>query len=116
MEFKELSKKAKEIKDAYAQLNRREGKKVWKASEYAQGLVGDVGDLVKLIMAKNNFRSGVGDAKNAKKLERELRHELADCLWSVMAIAQELDIDLEKEFLINMDYLRQKLYEKLKKK
>lgn len=36
-----------------------------------------------------------------------------DCFWSIMVIAQELDIDLEKEFLINLEYLQQKLSEEV---
>lgn len=104
MDFKELIKKAGEIKEAYDKLDRIKGKEVWMASHYAQGLVGDVGDLLKLVMAKNNY-------SNFKDVDKRIRHELADCLWSIFMLSVELNVDLEKEFIINIEYLKQKLNE-----
>ncbi len=106
MELKQLTRKAKTIKKAYDEFNRRSRKPVWTADSYVQGLVGDVGDLTKLTAAylKRPNRDG----------SKKIRHELADCLWSIIMIAQELGIDLEEELLINMDYLEQKLYERVK--
>lgn len=104
MEFSNLLVKTKEIKKAYAEAARRKGRRSWTAEDYANGFVGDVGDLLKLILEKHN--SG-----EDKLLDKKLRHELADCMWSITAIATELDIDLEKEFLINLEYLKQKLAE-----
>ncbi len=103
MQFSKLSKIAEEIKKAYAQANRKKGKKIWGASEYTQGFVGDVGDLLKLVMAYTN--------KPTKDGQRRISHELADCLWSIIVIAQELGIDVEKEYLVNMEYLKEKLFE-----
>jgi NTP pyrophosphatase (non-canonical NTP hydrolase) len=34
-----------------------------------------------------------------------LGHELADCLWSIIILASELDIDLEANFLATMEKL-----------
>ncbi len=112
MEFKELTKRAKEIKDAYAVLNRMEGARKWGVEEYAQGFVGDVGDLMKLIMAKKGFRF------YDDTIDEQLAHELADCLWAIITISNELDIDLEKEFLKTMNFLEKKIGEKkvIKKK
>lgn len=102
MEFQELIKKAKEVKELYRRTNDNDGHKRWELAEYFQGLVGDVGDLSKLIMAKDNFRK-------ADELDQKLKHELVDCLWSIMVIVDELNIDLEKEFLEGMDQLKKKL-------
>ena len=102
MEFRELIKKAIEIKDAYAQLNKQKGEKAWGVAEYAQGFVGDVGDLIKLVMAREGFRS-------YENVDKKLAHELADCLWSVIVIAEELDIDLELEFLKTMEKLERRI-------
>lgn len=63
--------------------------------------VGDVGDLSKLIMAKNNQR-------NIPDLDAKLAHELADCLWSTIALADELNIDLEGAFVETMNALKVK--------
>lgn len=92
MEFSELVAKANAIKKKYAAQNKKLGRKVWKTADYYQGFVGDVGDLGKLIMAKNNLR-------HYKNGDSKLAHELSDCLWSILVLADELNIDLEKEFL-----------------
>lgn len=70
MEFSELIKRAKEIN---AKLAEREGSRAWGVSERAQGFVGDVGDLMKLVMAKNGYRK-------YEDLDKKLSHELGDCL------------------------------------
>ena len=107
MQFQDIIKRARVIRKAYEELNRREGGKVWSVSEYAQGLVGDVGDLMKLIMAKKGFRFSAEENVSAA-----LKHELADCLWAVFMIADELDINLEKEFIATMNKLESKITER----
>lgn len=102
MDLNILTQKAKEIKDAYMVLNKKEGRKKWSKSEYVQGFVGDVGDLSKLIMAKNNFR-------HIEDVDKKISHELSDCLWSILIIADELDIDLESEFLNSMKELKKRI-------
>lgn len=102
MELKDIIKRSKEIQAGYNALNQKNGHQKWGATEYTQGLVGDVGDLVKLVMAKNNLRSG-------QKVDKKLEHELADCLWSIILIAEELGVDLEKSFMSTMDELENKL-------
>ena len=101
MDIKEFIQKAREIQAQYRAVN----KKPWGVAEYMQGFVGDVGSLAKLIMAKNGFREIEG--VNAK-----LAHELSDCLWSILIIADELGIDLEKEFMKNMNALKERIGEK----
>jgi NTP pyrophosphatase (non-canonical NTP hydrolase) len=72
----------------------------WTNEELALGFVGDVGDLAKLVMAQNGRRN----IPNAKS---KLAHELADCLWSIIVLAQVHKIDLENAFLQTMDELEQ---------
>jgi NTP pyrophosphatase (non-canonical NTP hydrolase) len=98
MEFHDLTRKALEVQDLYRDLNAREGHRHWTAAEYMQGFVGDVGDLAKLIMARNSFRHN-------SDIDSRLGHELADCLWSIIILASELDIDLEANFLATMEKL-----------
>ncbi|HOU13281.1 MAG TPA: MazG nucleotide pyrophosphohydrolase domain-containing protein [Anaerolineae bacterium] len=64
----------------------------------ALGFVGDVGDLVKLVMAQSGRRM-IPDA------ESKLAHELADCLWSIIVLADVHNVDLEKAFGQTMDDL-----------
>ena len=101
MEFKEIIKRAREIQTSYKSFNQGNGHKNWGAAEYAQGLMGDLGDLVKLIMAKNNLRNG-------EDIDKKLAHELSDCLWSIIVTSLEVGIDLEKEFLSTMDELEKR--------
>ena len=42
-------------------------------------------------------------------MDEKIKHELSDCLWAVMMIADELDIDLENEFVKNMDQLKNRI-------
>lgn len=92
MEFQEILERAKQIKKKYDVQNKKLGYKKWRAENYYQGFVGDVGDLGKLIMARENLRS-------YKNSQSKLAHELSDCLWSILILADELGIDLEKEFV-----------------
>lgn len=101
MEFKEITKRALEIRDAYSVIEAKRNRP-WGATERMQGLVGDVGALMKLVMAKDNLR-------DAKDLEQNLKHELSDCLWSIIVIADELGIDLENEFMGNMNEIQAKI-------
>jgi len=68
------------------------------ALERTQGFMGDAGDLMKLVMAKYGLRT-------IEDIDKKLAHELSDCLWSILIIADELGIDIEKEFGKNMDEL-----------
>ena len=98
MEFQTLIQKAQVLRDEFALQEARRGKR-WGLTEHFQGFVGDVGDLGKLIMAQQGLRPG-------SDIDKRLVHELADCLWSILIIADELHIDLEQGFLATMEDLR----------
>jgi len=102
MEFKNLIKKAVEVRDKYAELEMKKYGKKWTNAQIAQGFIGDVGDLMKLVMAKEGIRK----IENA---DEKLAHELADCLYSIFVLADKYNIDLEKEFLKTMDELKTKI-------
>ena len=98
MEFAELMRRAGEIRALYAEFEKVKYGRSWTTEELALGFMGDVGDLMKLIQAMNGVRA-IPD-------EREkLGHELADCLWSVVVLAQAYEVDLETAFLKTMDEL-----------
>ena len=102
MHLSELSARALEIRQRFAAHERTRNGRPWTREEIMQGFVVDVGDLMKLVMAKAGTRQ-VADA------DAKLRHELADCLWSVLVLAQLYDVDLEKEFGRTMDELETRL-------
>jgi len=102
MEFRDLQAAAIRVQEKYREFNAKQGHGPWGVAEYMQGFVGDVGDLAKLIMAKNGLRT-------KSDVDAKLAHELADCLWSIFAIARELEIDLEQVFMQTMTELEEKI-------
>ncbi len=71
-----------------------EGTPAWTREDLMRGLVVDVGELMRLTMAKEGKRTEAN-------VDARLGHELADCLWSVLLLAHSYEIDLESE-LSNM--------------
>ncbi len=102
MEFQTLLQRALEVRQQYAAWETSRYGRAWTREEVVQGFVGDVGDLVKLTMAC----SGIRDIPDAKK---KLAHELGDCLWSLLVIAQLYGVNLEKAFVQAMAELEQQL-------
>ena len=97
-----LAARARHLRDLYAKLEKQSGGRPWTRAELAQGFVGDVGDLMKLFMAKDGIRP-------AAQLETRLRHEFGDCLWALLVLADAYDIDLEDAFRDTMDDLEKQL-------
>lgn len=102
MDIPQLTARAMEIRRKFADLERARAGREWTRDEVMQGFVVDVGDLMKLTMAKNGLRP-------ADDLDRKLGHELADCLWSVLVLAKLHDVDLERAFTMTMDELDRSL-------
>lgn len=94
MEFSDLEKSALQLNELYEQLEVKSWGRIWTTTELALGFVGDVGDLAKLIQAN----AGIRDIDNCKA---KLGHELSDCLWSIMVLANKCGIDLQTEFVRN---------------
>lgn len=101
-DLKDLQKRALDIQQKYAELNDAKNQEYWNLRDYTLGFVGDVGQLAKLIMAKENLRE-------LNDVDAKLEHEIADCLWSVLVIAGKLGIDLEKAFENTMQELDQRI-------
>jgi NTP pyrophosphatase (non-canonical NTP hydrolase) len=92
MDIEKLSERAMEIRMRFGEYERARFRREWTKEEVMQGFVADVGDLMKLVMAK----SGIREVQN---LEPKLAHELADCLWSVLVLSKLYGIDIEKAFV-----------------
>ncbi|MBI5033518.1 MAG: nucleotide pyrophosphohydrolase [Chloroflexi bacterium] len=102
MEFDQLIERAMAVRTRYAEYEQKHYGTSWTNEELALGFVGDVGDLVKLVMAVNGRR-------NIPDAETKLAHELSDCLWSVIVLAHAHGINLEDAFMRTMDELEQHL-------
>ncbi len=94
MNFSDLEKSALQLNELYEQLEIKSYGRVWSTQELALGFVGDIGDLAKLIQANAGVRN-IADCK------AKLGHELSDCLWSIIVLANKCGIDLEAEFIRN---------------
>lgn len=98
MQLHELTARALRVRDRYDELNEHKRGRTWTREEFMLGFMGDVGDLAKLVAAAEGARDmPVG--------RNPLGHELADCLWSVLVLADAYGIDLEAEFHATMDEL-----------
>jgi len=102
MDFIDLQKKAVAIKTKYNKLEIKKFGKKWSTEQQVAGLVVDVGELVELSMAK----SGVKDIDN---VDQKIAHELADCLFSIIVIAEKYDVNLEKSFIDLISNLNQRI-------
>ena len=101
-EFSELSRRAIHIRQLYAEYEEKLHGRSWTREEIMLGFVGDVGDLSKLVQANEGIRR-IEDAKD------KLAHELSDCLWSIMILADLYEVDLEDAFVRTMDDIEQSI-------
>lgn len=102
MDLTQLTERAMQIRQGFAAYEQRRTGRTWTREEIMQGFVVDVGDLMKLVMAK-------AGARRVDDMDAKLAHELSDCLWSILVLAKLYDVDLEKEFLRTMSELENKL-------
>lgn len=102
MEFAELQEQARAVRRLYAAEETRRYGRSWSREEIMLGFLGDVGDLAKLVQGKEGVRP-------RDDLDTALAHELADCLWSVMVLADSYDVDLETAFNRTMRELSEHL-------
>ena len=106
MDIKQLSERALEVRAEYSELEKQKYGREWTRSEIMQGFVGDVGDLMKLVMAKEGIRT-------KENIDEKIGHELSDCLWCVLVLAKKYDVDIEKTFLKTMDDIDEQILKQL---
>lgn len=97
-DIKEMQDKANDVDRTYRPNAN------WSLREYAEGMVGDVGDLLKLVMAKEGLRSG-------DNIDESLEHEVNDIQWSLLMLYRELGLDPAESFLRAMDTLQKRIAE-----
>jgi NTP pyrophosphatase (non-canonical NTP hydrolase) len=96
MKYTELEESALKLNGLYEKLETKRYGRVWTTEELALGFVGDIGDLAKLIQANAGIR-------RIDDIQSKLGHELSDCLWSVIVLANKCGIDLVAEFSKNIE-------------
>jgi NTP pyrophosphatase (non-canonical NTP hydrolase) len=100
MNFDEIKARALEIRKLYAQLETQKYGQEWTTEKLMQGFNKDVSDL-NSIASRNPI--------DRTKLE----HELSDCLWSVLVLADRYDIDLGQAFIKTMNELELRIKSEL---
>ena len=108
MTYQELLDTAVRVRGKYNQLNTRDHGGAWNGDKLMAGFVGDVGDLSKIIMAKSGYRA-------MDDIDEKLKHELSDCLWSILVLASYYNIDLESQFVKSMNSLEARVETELAK-
>lgn len=108
MKYEELEESALKLNELYEALEIKLYGRVWNTGELALGFVGDVGDLAKLIQANAGIR-------NIDNFKSKLGHELSDCLWSILVLANKCGIDLEAEYSRNTKELMEYVSSELEK-
>jgi NTP pyrophosphatase (non-canonical NTP hydrolase) len=108
MRFSDFEQAALQLNELYEQLETKRYGRVWTAGELALGFVGDVGDLAKLIQA----HAGVRDIDD---VHAKLGHELSDCLWSILVLANKCGVDLQAEFFRNTQEIAEHVSSELAK-
>ncbi len=103
MEFSQLTNKAIEVRDLINQLNQNNVGHIWSNREVMEGMVGDVGDLMKLVMAKEGSRVDKND------IDENIKHEICDILWCLINLADRYNFDLETVFMEQMEKLKSKV-------
>lgn len=102
MDFAKLQDQARAVRARYAGFETARFGRSWTTEEIMIGFVGDVGDLAKLVQGKAGVRP-------TPDLDGKLAHELADCLWSVLTLADAYGVDLERSFTDTMNDLTRRL-------
>lgn len=108
MTYEELLAIAVRVQEKYNKLNVRDSGSAWDGDRLMAGFVGDVGDLSKIIMAKSGHRA-------MDDVDERLSHELSDCLWSILVLANYYGVDLRAQFVKSMDDLEARVEAELMK-
>ena len=94
-----MQERARSVRTRYAEVEASTYGRSWTTEEI---MLGFLGDLAKLVQGKAGVRP-------RDDLDEALAHELADCLWSVLTLADAYDVDLVGAFTATMDELEQVL-------
>ena len=104
MELQKLIHRAMDLRRQYEKKEKQLYGAPSTDEDIAQGFLGDVNNLVKLVGAAH----GKGAILNSKE---KIGPQLSHCLWSVIVLANIHDVDLEQSFMETMDKLENHLLE-----
>ena len=91
------------VRRLYEILENRFNGKTWTRHEMMLGFSNDVGYIGRLLLAQEGTWAIDGDA------EAELKHKLAESIWWVFVLAEDLGIDIDEAFTETMAQIRRDL-------
>ncbi len=92
MDFAEARASSNRVRELYERLERQHHGSEWTTSELLVGMLQDVGDLGRLVMASE------GRWTHGADVSAELGHELGEVLWWLFVLAERTGTDLEAAF------------------
>lgn len=96
----DLQDQAMAVRDKYEKFEVKKYGQSWTVQQLADGYKKDVDDLIEIL--------------NEAQIDKlKLKHELADCLWSVLVISKKMGINLEQSFYETMAQLHERLDKEL---
>ncbi len=98
MRIDEMQARALEVRQQFAEFERATYGEEWSTNDLVLGLVKDVGDLAEIAQRAQGKRPARSTDAFA-----DLEHELGDCLWSLLVIADRFGIDVESAFSLTME-------------
>jgi hypothetical protein len=88
MEITEATDLARRVRALYHRIEERTEGSPWQTKDDMLGLVNDIGNLSRLVMATEGRWAPEGD------LPTLLRGKLGECLWWILVLADRLDVDI----------------------
>ncbi len=107
MEFEKIIQHALEIRKKYAELEKKKYGAEWDNKRLVDGAGKDFKGLSDLILSKEN-------GQEPENFVAKISHELSDCLWAVLVIADRYSIGVEESFLKTMDELEKRIDKEMK--
>jgi NTP pyrophosphatase (non-canonical NTP hydrolase) len=108
-DFSNATARSMQIRKLYNELEKRKHGGPWTNPEDVIGLVHDVGELGRLVMAAEGRWIHEGD------LTQDLGDKLAECLWWILVLSDRLGIDINSAFVSKMAELESGLSTSLEK-
>lgn len=85
--LEDLERQALRIFRDFSLRSARQSRPQWTPLDITLGLAADVGDLAKKVQQERGLRIGGAD-------KDDIAEELADCLWSILVLADAYRVDL----------------------
>ncbi len=93
VDIPDLSRRAVEVRDRLAAFERSTYGREWTTADLLAGLMVDVGDLAAAVQRAE----GIRPERDGAPID-ELAHELGDCFWVLLVLADRFEIDVTEAF------------------